>query len=121
MKVITIAYSNMVSSQNIHFYMRLYVLLKYILCKQIRLLSDVEGYQLRLDRLEHSADLTIPLPISSCQKIFIGSKKHCAAAKFLLSSLAAGVSNNQSNAATMCVVLFLLRSHVLQPMLRDNA
>ena len=46
--------------------------------RQIHLLSDVEGCQLHLDKLEHSADLTILLPVDSCQKNLMGVKKHCA-------------------------------------------
>jgi hypothetical protein len=50
---------------------------------QIHLLSDVEGCQLHLDKLEHSAELTILLPVDSCQKNLVGVKKHCAADEVL--------------------------------------
>jgi hypothetical protein len=53
---------------------------------QIHLLSDVEGCQLHLDKLEHSADFTILLPVDSCQKNLIGVKNIVLQTKFMLIS-----------------------------------
>jgi hypothetical protein len=46
----------------------------------------VKGCQLHLDKPEHSADLTILLPVDSCQKNFMGVKKHCATDEVLAES-----------------------------------